>query len=426
LSEAAAPRTVVVVGGGIAGLSIAYFLRRGGADVTLLESNRVGRGASGVNAGWVSPAQAGPLPGPGLTEYGLRSLLSRDSALYFAPTYLPSMLPWLARFARRCNARDHGRGLAALAVLGRRSFALTEGLADDGVEFALHRQGMLIAARDPSSAAEFLSSMEPLRTAGLPLPTEVLDAAAVRELEPSLTDRVGGGVLIDGLWHVDPPTLMDGLARRLRAMDVTIEEGAEVHELVARDGRVREVRSAAGTYAPDAVVLAGGAWSPQLTKGLSLSLPVQPGKGYSFELRLDRPLERALLLLEAHVACTPFADRVRIAGTMEFSGINARLDHRRIDNMVREAKTMLELPEAPVLTSVQSGMRPIAPDGLPIIDRSPRHHNLYVATAYSMLGMTIAAPAAEALAGQILTGVRPPQLEPFSAGRFGGLRRLVA
>jgi D-amino-acid dehydrogenase len=426
LSEVGTPRSVVVVGGGIAGLSIAYFLRRGGAEVTLLESNRVGRAASGVNAGWVSPAQAGPLPGPGLTKYGLRSLLSRDSALYFAPTYLPSMLPWLARFARRCNARDYGRGLAALAVLGRRSFALTEGLADDGVEFALRREGMLIATRHPPAAAAFLASMEPLRTAGLPVPTEVLGAAAVRELEPTLTDRVDAGVLIEGLWHVDPPTLMDGLARRLRAMDVTIEEGAEVHELVARDGRVREVRTAAGTYAPDAVVLAGGAWSPQLTKRLSLPLPVQPGKGYSFELQLDRSPQRPLLLLEPHVACTPFADRLRIAGTMEFSGLNARLDHRRIDNMVREAKTMLQLPEDPVLSSVQSGLRPIAPDGLPIIDRAPRHDNLYLATAYSMLGMTIAAPAAEALAGQILTGVRPPELEPFRASRFGGLRRRAA
>jgi D-amino-acid dehydrogenase len=426
LPEGGPPPTVVVVGGGIAGLSVAYFLRRGGAEVTVLESNRIGRGASGVNAGWVSPAQAGPLPGPGLTKYGLRSLVSRDSALYFSPAYLPSMLPWLARFGRRCNARDYRRGLAALAVLGQRAFALTERLVDDGVEFALHRRGMLIATGDRAAAAGFLASMEPLRTAGLSLTRDVLDGAAARELEPALTDRVTAGVLIEDLWHVDPPTLIDGLARRLRAMGVTLEEGAEVQELIARDGRVREVHSTAGTYAPDVVVLAAGAQSPQLTRRLPLCLPIQPGKGYSFELELDHPPQRALLLLEPHVACTPFADRVRIAGTMEFSGLNARIDHRRIDTMVREAGTLLQLPDTLVPRRVQSGLRPIAPDGLPIIDRAPEHDNLFLATAYSMLGMTIEAPAAEALATQILTGRRPPELEPFSATRFGGVRRRVA
>jgi D-amino-acid dehydrogenase len=76
---------VIVVGGGIAGLTVAYFLRRGGAEVTVVDRGPIGGGASAGNAGWVCPAQAGPLPEPGLTAYGLRSLVQRDAPLYFAP-----------------------------------------------------------------------------------------------------------------------------------------------------------------------------------------------------------------------------------------------------------------------------------------------------------------------------------------------------
>jgi D-amino-acid dehydrogenase len=101
---------VIVVGGGIAGLTVAYFLRRGGAEVTVVDRGPIGGGASAGNAGWVCPAQAGPLPEPGLTAYGLRSLVQRDAPLYFAPGYLPRMVPWLVRFARHCNAADHRSG----------------------------------------------------------------------------------------------------------------------------------------------------------------------------------------------------------------------------------------------------------------------------------------------------------------------------
>src|SRR5579884_4249313 len=101
--RAAEATPVTVVGGGIAGLCVAYFLTKAGTPVRVLEARRVGRGASWGNAGWITPAQAGPLPEPGLLSYGLRSLVDRESALYFQPRQLIRMLPWLARFAARCN-----------------------------------------------------------------------------------------------------------------------------------------------------------------------------------------------------------------------------------------------------------------------------------------------------------------------------------
>jgi D-amino-acid dehydrogenase len=417
------PRHVIVVGGGVAGLSAAYFLRRRDVEVTVLESNRMGSAASAGNAGWLCPGQAGPLPEPGLAAYGLRSMLDRESALYFAPSQMPRMIPWLLQFARRCNERDHRHGTLALARLARRTFELAEAFADDGVRFDLERRGLLVAGKQRDGVERFLAGLQPLRDAGFLVPDRVLSAGEAHELEPVLAGSVSAALLIEEHWHVHAPAFMAALATRLRDMGVALEEGAEVAELTVADGRVREVRSSAGTFAADAVVLAAGAWSPRLARQLGVHLPVQAGKGYSFEVRPPRLPRHALLLLEPHVGCSPYPDRLRIAGTMEFSGVNGRLDRRRVDTIVRGAAGMLEGIDGLELENPWSGMRPIAPDGLPIVDRAPGHENVYLAAAYSMLGMTLAAPAGEALAGMILGGARPAELEPFAAARFARLWR---
>jgi D-amino-acid dehydrogenase len=415
-------RRVAIVGGGVAGLTAAYFLRRGGAEVILLESAEVGNAASVGNAGWLCPAQAGPLPEPGVVSDGIRSLLDRDSALYFAPSYLPRMLPWLVRFAAHCNVRDHRCGAHALGRLGRRTFELTEMLVADGVDFELHRDGLLVAAEREQAARAFLRGLAPLRALGYRIPDALLDGPAVRALEPALSERVSAGLLIEQHWHVHPTTLMRGLARRLREMGVVVREGSEVIALDGPNGAPVRVRTSAGTHEADAVVLAAGAWTPGVARGLGLRIPVQAGKGYSFEIAPEQPLRHAVLLIEPHVGVSPLNGRVRLAGTMEFSGVNARLDRRRIESIVRGAAPLLPSVARGEIENPWTGMRPIAPDGLPIIGRSPRHPNVYLATGYSMLGMTLAAPAGEALARMILSGERPAELDPFTVERFAGHR----
>jgi len=410
---------VAVVGGGIAGLCCAWYLRRAGAEVTVVEAGRIGSGASTGNAGWLAPAQAGPLPEPGLTAYGIRSLVDRGSALYFSPAQLPRMLPWLAQFARRCNARDHAAGVQALARLGGRVFALMEELQREGVAMELQRRGLLVAAREPAAARRFLDGLAPMRLLGYDVPDELLEGPALAAIEPALGPAVRAGLRIGEHWHVLPSSLIDGLGAALRARGTEILEEARVTGLERRGSAVTRVRTTAGDLEPDAVVLAAGAWTPLLARPAGMRLPVQAGKGYSLSVRPTVVPRHALLLAEPHVGCSPFGERLRIAGTMEFSGINTRLDHRRIASILDGARGMLAPLEPEPPRELWTGMRPIAPDGLPIVDRAPGLANAYLATAYSMLGMTLAAPAAEALTQLILTGTRPDVLEPFAATRFG-------
>jgi len=409
---------VIIVGGGVAGLCCAYYLCREGHDVTVVESNRVGSGASFANGGWLCPAQAGPLPEPGLTLYGMRALFDRDSALYFKPGDLHRLAPWLLRFRTYCNEEDHAHGTAAIARLGHDVFDLVEEMRADGVEFELHKQGMVFAAQSPNDARSELRKLTPMREHGYDLPDDIVVDDELHELEPALAPAVRAGFLIRQHWHVRSDTFTAGLASVLRRDGVEITEAAEVFELVRQGSRLTHVRTAAGDLEAGTVVLAAGAWTTPLAASIGIPLPMEPGKGYSFSIQPTVVPAHAVLLVDVHVGCTPFGDRLRIGGTMEFSGINNRLDRRRIASIVAGARQSFLPWKTPEIEAEWAGMRPITADGLPVLDRAGDLENTYIATGYSMQGVTLAPTSGRALAEMITTGRRPLLLEPFRLDRF--------
>jgi len=416
------PGSVLVVGGGVAGLCSAYYLRQTGVDVTVVESNRIGSGASWGNGGWVCPAQAGPLPEPGLTWYGIRSLFDRDSALYFQLSKFPELAPWLLRFWTYCNRRDHEHGVSALAALGRDVFDLVDEMRDDGVEFELHQDGMVVVAREPQTARGELEKLQPMRKFGYELPDDILSASELHELEPALAEGVDGGFEVSQHWHVRPDSFTAGIADALRRMDVEIVEGAEVADFLMDGSRVSGVRTAVGDYSADSFLLAAGAWTPLLSRMLGVRFPMQAGKGYSFSVSPSVMPSHSILLADVHVGCTPLGGRMRIGGTMEFSGLNVRLDHKRIDDIAVAARKAFQPWSTPEIDDVWAGMRPITPDGLPVLDRASVR-NVYIATGYAMQGVTLAAPAGRAMAEFIVTDSKPALLDPFGIERLQGIRR---
>ena len=302
------PGSVLVVGGGVAGLCSAYYLRRAGVDVTVVESNRIGSGASWGNGGWVCPAQAGPLPEPGLTWYGIRSLFDRDSALYFKLSKFPELAPWLLRFWTYCNRRDHEHGVAALAALGRDVFDLVDEMRDDGVEFELHQDGMVVVAREPETARGELEKLQPMRAFGYELPDDILSAAELHELEPALADEVGGGFEVPSTGTCVPTRSPPGSPRRCAGW--TSRSSRAPRSPTSRmDGtRVSGVRTAVGDYSADSFLLAAGAWTPPLAKMLGVRFPMQAGKGYSFSVSPSVMPSHSILLADVHVGCTPFGE----------------------------------------------------------------------------------------------------------------------
>jgi D-amino-acid dehydrogenase len=409
----------IVVGGGISGLCCAYYLRRRDVDVTLLDQSHVGSrtASSWGNGGWIAPAQAGPLPEPGLTVYGLRALVRADSALYFRPSYLPRLMPWLLRFWTYCNQADYDRGTSALAALGKRCFELVDAMVADGVRFDLWKLGMVCATEKPEDARKVLRSLDGMRAHGYDLPDDILDEAEIHEVEPALHERVKAGFHLPGQWNVKADTMVVGLGAKLREMGVEIHEGTEVTGFEATDGSVRALRTSRGEMVADHVVLAAGSWTTLLARRLGVPIPMEPGKGYSFLLRPKLMPRHGVLFADIHAGATPLGDRLRIGGTMEFSGYDLEIDPHRISNLFELARAYVDL-EQPEYEEPWAGLRPMTVDGLPILDWALPYRNAYVATGYSMLGMTLSQAAGEALAEMIVTGERPALFEPFRIDRF--------
>jgi D-amino-acid dehydrogenase len=292
-------------------------------------------------------------------------------------------------------------------------------LQADGVQLSMWSQGLLFAFLDAAGAARQLEHLRPLVAHGYAIPDAPLTGEAVRRLEPALSDRVQGAFLLAGERHVDPATLTQGLAARLLDEGVTIHTGLEVDGFDVSGRRVTAVRTPIGQLPADHVLLAAGAWTGRLARRLGVRIPLEGGKGYSFHIRPARVPRHPLYLGEAKAAVSPLGGgRVRIAGTMELSGLNLRLDRRRIDALSANARGYLaQWPEQPI-ADPWVGMRPVAPDGLPIVGRVERYDNVFLSTAHNMLGVTLAPATGEQLAELVMTGSVPAVLQPFSPRRF--------
>jgi D-amino-acid dehydrogenase len=200
-------------------------------------------------------------------------------------------------------------------------------------------------------------------------------------------------------------------------MGVQIREAARVESFDATHDIVRAVRTAAGEVAADAFVLAAGSWTTPLARQLGVDIPMEPGKGYSCLVRPKRMPRHGILFADIHAGVSPLGDRLKVAGTMEFSGYNLDVDRTRLENVLRLARDYIEL-ESTDYEDAWAGLRPMSADGLPILDWAGGYRNCYLATGYSMLGMTVSQPAGEAMAQMIVSGERPALFEPFRCDRF--------
>ncbi len=408
----------VVIGAGVVGLLAAYELARRGEQVTVYDKGHPGAACSAGNAGWVVPSFSGPLPGPGLVAGTLRSMVNPASPVYVRPRLDLDLARWLWGFWRHCNLRDYEAGYEAIATLNRRTMACFDALEADGVEFEMHRTGLLFAFLSQASLDHHRDDLGRLPRHGFAPPRE-LSGAEVRQMEPGLSPAVIGGLFLEGERHVRPETLAGGLAHRLAGLSAQIRPGVEVTGVVRRTSEARAVVTREGEVAADRVLLAAGAWSGILARRIGFALPLLPGKGYS--VTVTRPalrLGRALHLSEARVACSPFHDALRVAGTVEIASVTAGVTRPRIAAIRNAASRYLKDWARGDGEVEWMGMRPFLPDGLPAVGRAPGFDNVYVAAGHGMLGITLAPATGAAVADLMVRGRADLDLAPFDPGRF--------
>ena len=422
---------VLVIGGGVAGLFCAYFLRLGGARVAVVERGQVGgpQSCSYGNTGFVGTQGTTPLAEPGVMTQGLRWLLDSESPFYIKPRMDSDLLAWLWCFRGYCTPEAALAGSRVLLELKRHSMRILRELCDGDDSFAgcLLRSGMLVAYRTMAAFARARESVPAARLAGIPL--RVLSATDLAGLDPGTRFAVAGAVLNEEGAYLRVPEFVSKLGELLARMSVAVHEHTEVTGFDEAGGQVLRVRTTRGDFSPREVVVAAGAWSARCVRGLGVRLKLQPAKGYTVTVRTPAGAPRLpVLLSEGKVAVAPFGETVRFGGTLELSGfsaagLNTGISRRRVAGIEQTVRSYLPQLGQAETVATWSGLRSCAPDGLPLTGRVPRYRNLSVCCGHSHVGLGLA-PCTGLLMAQLISGAKPGiDPAPLRVDRFGGGRR---
>ena len=410
---------VLVLGGGVIGLSCALALLHRGMSVRVLDRGVPGCGASHGNCGTLTPSHAIPLTVPGMPWKALHWMLRRDAPLYVNPRPDWDRWRWLLGFARRCNhALAERTAIVRAAILQRSWTLLPRVLVEEGIECEYAPAGNLFVYRDARTLAGDRVDIEWLHRLGIA--AAMLRGDEVESMEPALLPGVAGGVLHADDAQLRPDRLVDGLARRVRECGGVIEADTAIEGFRCAGRRVDAVRTSRGEFSGERMLMALGAWTPQIAAKLDLRVPIQPGKGYSITMSRPEPCPRRALVLREHSVCvTAWASGYRLGSTMEFSGYDESLNRTRLDALRRGASGYLRVPLGAELREEWWGWRPMCVDEIPLIGPVRHWNNLLLATGHGMLGVSMSAATAE-LVASLATGDKPLlDPAPYAPVRFG-------
>ena len=419
---------VVIVGGGVIGLCVAYYALKAGKKVVLLEREpEEGDNCSAENAGMVVPSHFVPLAAPGMIALGLRWMLSSESP--FAIRLRPNrkLMRWLYLFWRSANKNHviHNREL--LCDLNLKSRQLFVELAKDG-SYELVKKGLLMLCKGPDALEE--ESSLALDANDLGLEVEVCDSRRLAEIDPDIEMDVEGGVWFKQDCHLDPSIFLNQLREKILGM------GAEIHHQVCADGFVMENgqakalrcinlgenESSSDNVEADQFVIAGGAWSSSLARDLGLDLPILAGKGYSMTVPEPVQLPRVCSILnEARVAVTPMGDSLRFAGTMELGDNDLSINARRVKGILKSIPNYFPQFKVDHFNGIKrwSGLRPCSPDGLPYIGPAGQGaEGVFIATGHAMMGLSLGPITGHLMANILCNEYNDLPLDALFPGRF--------
>jgi len=397
---------ILVIGGGSIGVCSAYFLASKGRQVTVVDQGQIGAACSYGNAGVIARSHIIPLAAPGVLLNGIKWLFNPESPLYIKPRLNMALFSWLARFSVACRKAPMLKAMSLLNDLIQASMALYQELASmGGPEFHFNHKGSLAIYKSSEGFEEGVRQAELVRPYGIE--SKVLDQAGVREIEPKIQERIVGGIYMSADAHLNPSEFVSWLALRAQSKGVNFLTSTEVLGFEKSGRRISVVRTTRGDFEADQVVLAAGSWSPGLARDLGLALPIQPAKGYSITVKsAERDDSLPIWLSESKVIVTPMGGILRFAGTLELADLNFSINQRRVEAIRRAAREYLVGTDEYQTLEIWRGLRPLTPDGLPIVGTSQKWSNLIIATGHGMQGLSLG-PITGKLVAQLTTKETP-------------------
>jgi D-amino-acid dehydrogenase len=415
-------KNVVVIGGGIIGLSSALYLVQSGYKVTVLDKDDFKDNCSYGNLGYVCPSHFTPLAAPGIIWQGIKWMFNSRSPFYVQPSLNFSLMDWGLKFmlsATRKNVESAASPLKDIAVFSQDEYKKWEKIP--GFDFAFEQKGMLEIFKTEKVAHHAAAIVETGKKLGLDV--ELVDAKGLQILEPQTKINALGAINFKCDAHLYPDKLMASLKNYLSQQGVQLIKG-EVTGFEKNNGSITKVFCSGTVYEADEVIIATGSWSREVAAMLNTKIPLMPGRGYSFTLENpEYKLNHPAILTEGRVAITPFenGNKMRYGGTMEVVNTNTPARYHRVEGIINAVKDFLPefKIEMPPKDKIWYGYRPTSADGLPYIGRIKNYNNVVVATGHAMLGLSLGAGTGKLVSELVNDEKTSIDLKAFEVERFG-------
>lgn len=411
-------KNCIIIGGGIIGLSTAYYLQKEGCKVTVIDKSDITSGASFVNAGYVTPSHIISLAHPGIITQGIKWMFNPSSPFYVKPRLDSDFLKWVWAFKKSSTKAKVEKAIPVIKdinVLSRDLYA--ELKTSNEFDFHYDRKGLLMCYKtDVAGESEWKVGQRAIQEG---LKVENLSKSDLDKLEPNANLDVKGAVYYHSDAHMTPNQFMPQMVSHLKSKGVTFLINEEVEDISFLAGKITEIKTNKQLLTADEFVLASGSWSSFLAKKMGLKIPIQAGKGYRINVERETGITIPAILMEAKAAVTPMNGFTRFAGTMEIGGINHKINPVRVKAIAKAASDYyngLEINQQEMDTA-SCGLRPCSPDGLPYIGKTSKFSNFTIATGHAMMGWSLG-PATGKLVTEVITGKKPSlDLEPFHPDR---------
>ncbi|MCG2459502.1 FAD-dependent oxidoreductase [Flavobacteriaceae bacterium F89] len=398
-------KNIIVIGGGIIGMSTAYYLHQEGHRVTIIDKSNMDHGASYVNAGYLTPSHIIPMASPGMMLKGIKWMFNSSSPFYIKPRFDLDFIKWAWQFNAASTKARVEKAIPLIKDINLLSKELYTEIYESGNlgDFQLVKKGLLMLYKTEKEGQHEMEVANRAKDEGLDV--RELSLRELHSLQPNLSSEILGAVHYECDAHTTPEEIMQNLKKYLTDHGVTLKTGEEVVDFNFSGSIIDKVITQKDSYKFDEMVLASGSWSQHLAKKLQLKIAVQPGKGYRIDVKRPTGIVVPAILMEAKVAVTPMKGFTRFAGTMELSGINDTINKTRVQAIAKAASAYykgLQITDKEQ-TEAQCGLRPVSPDGLPYIGRTSKWANLTVATGHAMMGWSLG-PATGKLVSEIISG----------------------
>lgn len=393
---------VVIIGGGINGLSSAYYLQEAGHQVTIIDQTDITNNCSYGNAGYICPSHFVPLATPGIVQQGLKWMLNSKSPFYIQPRLSKSLIQWGWHFMRSATEAK-----VEAAAIPLRDYALfSQQLYTDWTKlpqfnFAYEHKGLLEIFQTAAVEEHAHHTVEKANQLGL-TGTKMISKAELDAMEPAHPINAKGAIYFACDAHLYPQKMMHQLIADLKIKGVRFALKETVIDFEKKHNAISKIITNKSAYNADAVVLASGAWSRELAEKLNINIPLVGGRGYSITLE-DSPymMNHPSVLVEGRIALTPMdGNKMRFGGTMEITSTNTPPKLNRVKGIVEAVKKYFPTFDIPLpnIEDVWFGYRPCSADGLPYVGRTKKCTNLIMATGHAMVGMSLGAATGKIVA----------------------------